>query len=76
MLLVGSEGTLDLNIDPHGKVYGNRAQSDNGATYGAFIRAVKEYPPGSGKVVACGGSNSKTSGVYTKVDMSLGECET
>ncbi len=75
MLLIGSEATLDWNIDPKGKVYGDRKISDGGQSHGAMMRLAKEYPERSGKVVVCGGLNARAENGYTAAHLSLRGCE-
>ncbi len=67
ILMIGSEGTYDFNTDPEGKVYQDRARSNAGTDHGAKLVAAKEYPVGSGQVLACGGINGQ--------DLSLRGCE-
>ncbi len=74
MLLIGSEGTLDFNVDPEGKVYEDRSWSNGGRDHGAQLMMAKEYPVGSGLVVACGGLNRRKGG-FPRTFLSLRQCE-
>ncbi len=67
ILLIGSEATLDFNIDPEGKVYPDRKRTNGGENHGIKFMLAKEYPPESGLVVACGGLDSEW--------LSVKECE-
>ncbi len=77
VLMIGSEGTLDYSVDPEGKVYADRAQTSGGDSHGAMLMIAKEYPVGSGSVVACGGINHKANPAwaFTTTQLCLRGCE-